>query len=237
MSMRKIDIKHAISEVKAAGFLAAIVFVVASSGWAQVRSAGGAAHAAGHMVGGRPISHSAVGIVTPLNPNFSPVRGLSGSEFNYRHLVAVGGRRGGIRDRRPFITPILGFGLPYYYAFDTGYPYDYGVPSDQASAASLVPAIPDADESPYAESQAPEAESEAAGPPIEAPLPPPELGQLILVRRDGQVVMAVAFTTSGDRLTYITTDGLRRSFPVAELDADATRQMNSVNGTSVALPN
>ena len=236
MSIRRTDINHAISVGKAVGFLAAIVFVIASSGWAQARSGGGAAHAAGHVVGGRPISHSAVGIVTPLNPNFTPIRGLSGNEFNHQHMVAVGGRRGGIRDRRPFITPLLGFGLPYYYAFDTGYPYDYGVPSDQAPAAALVPSIPDTGESPYAESQAPEAESEAAAPPIEAPLPPPELGQLILVRRDGQVVMAVAFTTSGGRLTYITKDGLRRSFPVTELDADATRQMNSVNGTSVALP-
>lgn len=233
--MRKIDIKRSISVGKTAGFLAAILFAIAAPGSAQVRSGGIAAHATVHMIGARPISHSAVGIVTPLSPNFAPIRGVSGSRFNYQHLVAVGGRRSGIRDRRPFITPILGFGLPY--AFDTGYPYDYGVPSDQAPAASLVPAIPDADESPYAESQVPEAESEAPAPPTEAPIPPPELGQLILVRRDGQVVMAVAFTTSGGRLTYITKDGLRRSFPVTELDADATRQMNSVNGTSVALPN
>jgi hypothetical protein len=127
------------------------------------------------------------------------------------------------------MTPIFGFGLPYYYSFDTGYPYDSGAPSDQAPAASLVPAIPDAGEPPYAESEAPVE-------PTEAPLPPPELGQLILVRRDGQVVMAVAFTTSGGRLTYITQDGLRRSFPVSELDPDATREMNGVNGTSVALP-
>jgi hypothetical protein len=66
--------------------------------------------------------------------------------------------------------------------------------------------------------------------------PPPELGQLILVRRDGQVLLAVAFTTNRGQLTYITRDGTRRSFPVSELDKDATRQMNEANGTSVSLP-
>jgi len=61
-------------------------------------------------------------------------------------------------------------------------------------------------------------------------------GQLILVRRDGQILQAVAFTTSGDRLTYITSNGIRRSFPIVELDKDATRQMNDAGGTTVALP-
>jgi hypothetical protein len=60
--------------------------------------------------------------------------------------------------------------------------------------------------------------------------------QLILVRRDGQILQTVAFMASGDRLTYITSNGTRRSFPIAELDKDATRQMNDASGTTVALP-
>src|SRR5207245_10292544 len=72
--------------------------------------------------------------------------------------------------------------------------------------------------------------------PQSPPPPPPELGQLILVRSDGQVLLAVAFTVRNGQLTYITNQGTRRSFPVSELDKDATRQMNDANGTSVHLP-
>ena len=220
----KIERKRVVSLCRTALFVAAIVLGVVASGWTQLKGGGATIRVAGHAGGGRPISHAAVRVATPLNPNFAPIR--------YQHLVSVGGstRPGATtRDKRSFITPIFGFGLPYYYAFDSGYPYDNDAPSDQPPATTLVPAIPDAGEPPYAE-------TEASAEPTEASLPPPELGQLILVRRDGQVVMAVAFTTAGGRLTYITQDGLRRSFPVSELDADATRQMNGVNGTSVALP-
>jgi hypothetical protein len=62
------------------------------------------------------------------------------------------------------------------------------------------------------------------------------LGQLILVRSDGEVLLAVAFTVSKGRLTYITNEGTKRSFPVSELDKQATQQMNDANGTSVSLP-
>lgn len=64
-----------------------------------------------------------------------------------------------------------------------------------------------------------------------------DAGQLILVRRDGQILQTVAFMASGERLTYITPNGVRRSFPIAELDKDATRQMNDASGSTVALPN
>ena len=66
--------------------------------------------------------------------------------------------------------------------------------------------------------------------------PVPDAGEFILVRRDGQVAMAVAFTTAGDRLTYITREGTRRSFSLSELDKDATLQMNEANGTTLKLP-
>jgi hypothetical protein len=64
----------------------------------------------------------------------------------------------------------------------------------------------------------------------------PDLAQLILVRRDGQVLKAVAFTITGDRVTYITPEGMRRSFAVAELDKDSTREKNDGDGTTLALP-
>jgi hypothetical protein len=68
------------------------------------------------------------------------------------------------------------------------------------------------------------------------PPPPPELGQLILVRSDGKVLLAVAFTVRNGQLTYITNEGTKRSFPVSELDKQATQQMNDANGTSISLP-
>jgi hypothetical protein len=229
----KIRTRRAVSLGELAGFVAAMLLAIAAPGWAQMRGGGSAAHVGGHVNGGRPISHPSGRVATPVNPNFTPIRGVSSIGFDREHLIAAGGstgRRGEDRGRRSFITPIFGYGLPYYYSFDTGYPYDYSVPNDQPQAPPLAPAIPDASEPSYVEPQ-------ASAEPVQPPIPPPELGQLILVRRDGQVVMAVAFTTSAGRLTYITKDGLRRSFPIAELDPDATRQMNSVNGTSVALPN
>jgi hypothetical protein len=136
----------------------------------------------------------------------------------------------GIRNRngRTFLTPIFDLGFPYYYTFDTGQPYDYSL-EPQTPPIAIVPTIPGASE--FSTDATVAASSFAPTAPI------PELGQLILVRHDGQVLLAVAFTTAGGRLTYITQDGLRRSFPVAELDRDATRQMNDVNGTTVALPN
>ena len=53
---------------------------------------------------------------------------------------------------------------------------------------------------------------------------------------DGEVLLAVAFTVRNGQLTYITNEGTKRSFPVSELDKQATQQMNDANGTSVSLP-
>jgi hypothetical protein len=114
-----------------------------------------------------------------------------------------------------------------YYPFDTDQP-DYYTPGAQQP----VFVVPQPPQQPQPTAQAP-----AVATPQIPPSPPPELGQLILVRRDGQIIMAVAFTVRNGQLTYISNDGTRRSFPVSELDKDATRQMNDANGTSVALPN
>jgi len=107
------------------------------------------------------------------------------------------------------------------YAADAQPPYD-----DQQSpdASAQGEQYPPADA--YGSSSA-NAEPEA---------PAPEVGQFILVRLDGQVILAVAFTTVNGRVTYISGDGTRRSFPLVELDKQATVQMNDANGNSVALP-
>ena len=72
--------------------------------------------------------------------------------------------------------------------------------------------------------------------PPPAPQPVAELGELVLIRKDGRTVFAVACSVVKGHLVYVTREGFRRSFPLAELDADATLQMNEERGTSLRLP-
>lgn len=63
-----------------------------------------------------------------------------------------------------------------------------------------------------------------------------DLGEFVLVRRDGRVVFAVAFSTAGDVLTYVTREGIRRSMPLTDLDIETTVRMNEERGTTLRLP-
>ena len=71
-------------------------------------------------------------------------------------------------------------------------------------------------------------------------VPPPEplreVPEYVLVRRDGAILSAVAYSTEGDRLIYITKDGFRKSVALAELDIERTRRMNEERGTTLRLP-
>ena len=174
---------------------------------------------------------------TALNPNFAPIRGVPGLGFDYQHLAAIEhpfrnrfGRGRGFFPYYPYFAPLFFDTLPLdYYPSDNEYPYGSQVPDYYTSEAQqpqfLIP-------QPGSLPPAPAPDTAALTPAS----PPPELGQLILVRRDGQVLLAVAFTVRNGQITYITQDGARRSFPLPELDKDATRQMNDANGTSVSLP-
>ena len=172
---------------------------------------------------------------TPLNPNFAPIRGVPGLGFDFQHLAAIEqpfrDRFGHIREGL-FFTPLFFDALPLYYPYDTEYPYESGIPDYYTGAAQQPQfVIPPPQPTPPPAETSPR----ATEPQTPAP-PPPELGQLILVLRDGRVLLAVAFTTNHGQLTYITQEGTRRTFPISELDKDATRQMNDANGTSVSLP-
>jgi hypothetical protein len=77
-----------------------------------------------------------------------------------------------------------------------------------------------------------------AAPVYEPPLRESE--ELVLIRRDGALLFAVAFTVRPDaagdaRVVYITREGHRRSVALAELDLPATRDMNEARGTSLQL--
>jgi len=202
-------------------FLAVLFLPVADSAAAQAHGAGiaraSSMRAAPTRAGGiRPAQL----VPTPLQPNFAPIARVPGLAFNVRSLAATG-RRG----RGQSVAPLLWYS-PFYSPYAD---YSYDAPQPQP---------------PYDDQQPPQA---AAPPPQFAPSepysasdelqpPPPEEGQFILVRLDGQILFAVAFTAVDGRLTYVTREGLRRSFPVTELDKQATRQMNDANGTSISLP-
>ncbi len=77
-----------------------------------------------------------------------------------------------------------------------------------------------------------EPEAKAAPPPE----PLREVPEYVLVRRDGAILSAVAYSTEGDRLIYITKDGFRKSVALAELDIERTHRMNEERGTTLRLP-
>jgi hypothetical protein len=61
-------------------------------------------------------------------------------------------------------------------------------------------------------------------------------GQFVLVLRDGTQIQAVAFMRSKDGVTYITTEGGRRSISLTDLDSSATVRVNQERGTPLKLP-
>lgn len=173
-----------------------------------------------------------------MEPNFGVINGVPGLGFDFPHLAAI---NRGFNSQAGFFNAFNngffndGFGfipffgsLPYYPPYQEETPYYTG--GAQQPPMFVVP-------QPQPNTSAPaETEPRQAATPQPPPPPPPELGQLILVRSDGEVFLAVAFTVSKGRLTYITNEGTKRSFPVSELDKQATQQMNDANGTSVSLP-
>ncbi len=81
-------------------------------------------------------------------------------------------------------------------------------------------------------SRAPEQTQSAPEP--QAPLR--DVGEFVLIKRDGAQILAVAFTRQGDHIVYITQQGLRRSLQVIDLDPEATEQANDDRGTPIRLP-
>ena len=196
-----------------------LVLAFAASGGAQAR---GTAHAAPARTGGVRVTQRLV--ATPLQPNFAPVPGL-GFDFHSLAATALRSRPGRARPAQA-ITPILWY-----------YPYSPYVDSDYASPQPLPPYQYDDQQPSQAAAQPPQsAPSEQPAESLDLEPPPAEVSQFILVRLDGQALFAVAFTAVDGRLTYVTPEGLRRSFPVSELDRQATLQMNDANGTSLSLP-
>ena len=193
----------------------AATLVLAVPGWAQ-RGRGGMRGAGVAFAAPRGMGR----VATPSfgRTRFAPFRN------GFRH---------GFIGRRGFVSPVWwGGGLywdtwPYdydesYYSDETQAYGSYGTPPAQVIVIQLPPAA----------AAQPAANESQALPALQEP----DVGQLFLVRRDGQVVLVSAFTITGGQVTYVTPQGTRRSFAVQELDKRATREKNDENGTSVALP-
>ncbi|HTW22225.1 MAG TPA: hypothetical protein VMD78_01405 [Candidatus Baltobacteraceae bacterium] len=128
-----------------------------------------------------------------------------------------------------------GFGAGGYYILDGG-GYYYPDDSEQAEA----PQQPAPQQQPQViVLQEPPATQQAAAQPApeaapEAPLP--DVGQFVLVLRNGTRIEAVAFTSANGNIVYITADGSRRTIALADLDAGTTVRVNEERGTPLQLP-
>jgi hypothetical protein len=175
--------------------------------------------------------------------SFDAVPGLG---FDYPHLAAISGaqrnnfspRFGHEGHRGPgTFVPIFFGGYPYYYD-DTSYdqPAEQPVQQVQPQPQIIViqqpiPAQQSADSGSNTGSLSPAA-SES-----QPDLPVPDVGNFILVRRDGRILFASLFSVVGTQLQYVTPEGIRRTLAMSDLDADATQQMNEARGTTIQLHN
>ena len=160
--------------------------------------------------------------------------------FDYTHLAAVSGGLGfntpSIRVGRHFldsgfITPVFFGGYPYY--LDAT---DYPAPPQQQPQVIViqqpVPMTVLQQAAPTASGDA-RNNSAAAPPSSVAPAPVRDVGEFVLVRRDGKILFATVYSIIGSDLRYVTPEGIRRTLPMAELDGDATRAMNEARGTTL----
>lgn len=175
--------------------------------------------------------------------------GVPGLGFDYPHLAAISGAlrnnpaqrfgHDGHRGQGSFV-PILFGGYPYYpyYYDDMGYdqPEQQSVQQAQPQPQIIViqqpvPAQQDADSgSNIGSFSPPVAESQPS-------VPIPDVGNFILVRRDGRILFASVFSVVGAQLQYVTPEGIRHTLAMVDLDAEATQQMNEARGTTVQIHN
>ena len=178
--------------------------------------------------------------------SFDDTSGVPGLGFDFPHLAAISGalrnnpsmhfRHLDFRGQGSFV-PILFGGYPYYYD-ETG----YDQPEEQAVQPSQPqPQIIVIQEPAPAQQNADSGSNTGISPAIvsapQADVPIPDVGNFILVRRDGRILFASAFSVIGSQLQYVTPEGIRRTLAISDLDAVATQQMNEARGTTVEIHN
>ncbi len=170
--------------------------------------------------------------------------GVPGLGFDYVHLAAISGAmhngssfRFGHHEHNigGSFVPIFFGGYPFYYDEPA-----YEQPAQQAQAQPQPQII--VIQQPVPAQPAAETGGEAASPAAATPAPAtPEnvrdVGEFVLVRRDGRILFASMFSVVREQVLYVTPEGMRHTVPVSDLDADATEQMNEARGTTVQIHN
>lgn len=183
-----------------------------------------------------PVVNTLGGTPLTLGQLLNPAPGLG---FDFTHLAAINSNLGvqaiidpltqyqlALALRLPQVAPTAFWGFGGY----DGYAEPaYAPQPSQPQIIVIQQPVPQA--APEAEA-APAPAPEAAAPP--AP-PVPDIGQFLLVERDGHVIHAVAFSVEGKRVVYITSNGLRHTIPLDQIDTRQTEERNAERGTVLHL--
>ena len=164
--------------------------------------------------------------------------------FDYQYLSAIDGdlaekalvdpvTQARLAEARRFLRG-RGFGAGGYYILDGG-GYDWPDESDESQAAEQPPAAQPQQPPQIIVLQQPPAESESSSEAAPAQQPLPDVGEFILVLRNGTRIQAVAFSRTDNGIVYITSDGSRRTIALADLDSAATVRVNEERGTPLQL--
>lgn len=173
------------------------------------------------------------------------VSGVPGLGFDFPHLAAINGAlgnnpsfhsgRNGRRGQGTFV-PILVGGYPYY--DDSGYDESQQPTVQQTQPQPQIIVI----QQPVPAQQNLDSANDSGNLSVPPPAPQvdaqvPDIGDFILVRRDGRVLFASVFSVVGTQLLYVTPEGIRRTLAMSDLDAGATQEMNEARGTTVQIHN
>jgi hypothetical protein len=183
---------------------------------------------------------------SPNSFDLEVLSGVPGLGFDFPHLAAINGALHGNSSPRfgpnghhgggSFIPVYFG-GYPYY-SDDAGYDQTEAAPVQQTQPQPQIiviqqpaPAPRDAD---MGSNLANDSTAENAQQAAESV---PDVGDFILVRRDGRILFASIFSIVGAQLQYVTPEGIRHSLAMSDLDPVATQQMNEARGTTVRIQN
>jgi len=234
----------------AAGCLLASSLLIPSAANAQRMAGGAPSHAAVPMARARVVTARppAVRATRPVNAGTFSTPGFGGGNFgnfgngfgpNLGIEAAIDPAtqwRIAIAERLArFQRPFAGSG---FYLLNGGYPV-YPVADDSAGGDPV--AYPGQSQQPIIiVQQAPQDQTAQSGKTVgsvarEDVAPLQDVGQFTLVLHNGARIEAIGFTRMGDKIVYITAGGSRRTMAAADLDADATRQVNEERGTPLQL--
>jgi hypothetical protein len=169
--------------------------------------------------------------------------------FDFPHLAAIGGARRNNsshfehngRHGQDFFVPILFGGYPYAYPYgyeDQGYDQQDQRPVQPSQPQPQIIVIQQPAPAPQSADTSTETGNlSASAPESQAAAPIPDVGDFILVRRDGRILFASAFSVVGAQLQYVTPEGIRHTLALSNLDAGATEQMNEARGTTLQIHN